>query len=538
MVSQDNIIRIGFFTAEYSFSAKEMDMNTKEKQLEITLYGYLQKHAAASASSAYLITEEGTLGYGGALTVVENLGARFLELGMKKGELVALRATRSPDTALLVLALSSIGAVVVATDAHFAVRDYIANTGVELAPDWYITNESLGLKIDTSGNWSLQKEEKEAWRIEFDFEKKENEGYRYATKQVSPDEPFMIIFTSGSTGKSKAVMLNHKNCMANPIDAMPLFEQNERDVAISLLPLNHVFGFAVISCATFCGHPVVFPASIKAEYVLSCIERYKISVLYAVPTFILELLADGKHKNYELRSLRLGLMAGGPFTEKQMRFIEGELGLRLMPGYGMSECVGISTMAYNDPVEERAAGVGRLYPMTKAFILDEDGEEVQQGETGEICVVGATQMMGYYNNEEATKAAVDELGRLHTGDLGYFDERNILHINGRKKDLIIRGGENISPGKIERALLTTAGVYQAAVVAVKSEKYGEIVGAMIMLAKDVSMTEEDTRYALRAHLSKHELPEIIEFVTEFPKTSSGKIDKIKVKELMDKKYGR
>ncbi len=511
---------------------------TKEQQLEITLYGYLQKHGTMSAASAYLITEERVISYGEALIAVENLGAKFLELGMKKGDFVALRATRSPDMALLLIALSSIGAVVVATDAHFAVRDYIANTGVEIAPQWYITNECLGLKIDTSGAWSLQTAEKEVWKIEFDFVKKKNEGYRDATNAVFPEELFMIIFTSGSTGKSKAVMLSHKNCMANPIDAMPLFEQNEKDVAISLLPLNHVFGFAVICCGTFCGQPILFPASTKAEYVLSCIEKYKVSILYSVPTFILELLADGKHKNYDVSSLRLGLMAGGPFTEKQMRFIEGELGLQLMPGYGMSECVGISTMSYGDPVEERAAGVGRLYPMTKAFILDDDGEEVKQGETGEICVVGATQMMGYYHNEEATRAAVDSLGRLHTGDLGYFDEKNILHVNGRKKDLIIRGGENISPGKIERALLTTAGVYQTAVVAVKNEKFGEVVGAMIMLEKGVKMTEEGTRYALKDKLSKHEIPEVIEFVTQFPKTSSGKIDKIKVKELMDRKYGR
>ena len=509
----------------------------KQLQLKKNLYDYLYEHGTMYAMKSYLITEEGVITYGEALNAVDNLGAKLLSLGVKKGELVAVRATRSPDMVLIVIALASIGAVVVATDAHFTVREYIQNTGVEISPQWYITNESLGLKIDTSGSWSFQNQEKELWEIAFDYEKRENEGYRYATKQVKPDDPFMIIFTSGSTGKSKAVILSHKNCIANPVDAMPLFQQNEKDRAISLLPLNHVFGFAVISCATFCGHDIVFPKMTKAEYVLSCIEKYKISVLYSVPTFILELLSDGKHKNYDVSSLRLGLMAGGPFTAKQMSFIEGELGLQLMPGYGMSECVGISTMSYGDPVEDRAAGVGRLYPMTQAYILDDDGEEVAIGETGEICVKGATQMLGYYNNEEATKEAVDELGRLHTGDLGYFDEKGILHINGRKKDLIIRGGENISAGKVETALLTTKGIYQAAVVPVKDEKYGEVVGAMIMLEKGVNYTEEDTKYLLKDKLSKHEIPEIICFVTEFPKTSSGKIDKIKVKEMMQS-YGK
>ena len=509
----------------------------KEIQLQKTLYDYLREHATRCAMKSYLITEDRTITYQEALYAVDNLAQKFASFGMKKGDLVAFRATRSPDTALIVIALASIGAIVVTTDAHFTVRDYIKNTGVDIIPNWYITNEELGLKIDASGGWSLQKEEEEVAKLHFEFTEKANEWGMYEMTKVSPEEPFMIIFTSGSTGKSKAVMLSHKNCIANPVDAMPLFEQNEKDRAISLLPLNHVFGFAVISCATFCCHDVVFPKSTDVEYVLECIQKYKISVLYAVPTFILGLLADGKHKNYDVTSLRLGLMAGGPFTAKQMSFIEGELGLQLMPGYGMSECVGISTMRYNDPVEDRAAGVGRLYPMTEAFILDEDGVELGVGETGEICVKGATQMIGYYNNEEATKEVVDKLGRLHTGDLGYFDEKGILHINGRKKDLIIRGGENISVGKVESALLKTEGVFQVAVAPIPNEKYGEIVGAMIMLEKGVNYTEEHTRCLLKDKLSKHEIPEVIVFVDDFPKTSSGKIDKIKVKEIM-KKYGK
>ena len=512
-------------------------MDIKQEQLRKTLYDYLREYALTDGEKPYLITEMKEISYQEGLNAVQNLGAKLLELGVKKGDLVAIRATRTPDTVLIVIALASIGAVVVTTDAHFTVREYIKNTQVDIQPNWYITNESLGLKIDSSGSWSVQDCEKEVWEILFDFTNNENEGYISATKEVSADDLFMIIFTSGSTGKSKAVMLSHKNCMANPIDAMPLFRQNKFDRAISLLPLNHVFGFAVISCATFCGHDVVFPQSIDVKFILECIEKYKISILYAVPTFILGLLSDGIHKQYNLQSLRLGLMAGGPFTEKQMSFIERELGLQLMPGYGMSECVGISTMAYGDPVEDRAAGVGRLYPMTQAFILDDNGQEVGVGETGEICVIGATQMIGYYNNEEGTREVVDKLGRLHTGDLGYFDEKGILHINGRKKDLIIRGGENISVGKIEKALLTTEGFFQVAVVPVPNEKYGEIVGAMIMLDKGVEYTEEYTRYLLKEKLSKHELPEVIVFVTEFPKTSSGKIDKIKIKEMMSK-YGK
>ena len=490
----------------------------KLKQSGITLFGWLRRHAAEAADRPYLVTENNTITYGGALGIVCGIAAEYERCGMKKGDIVALRATRSPETVLLAIALGAAGAVAVMTDPHFPVRRYIEQTGVDISPAYCITDEDGGWKI-TSENGARE--------IAF----RADPSASAPAANVLPDDPFLVIFTSGSTGKSKAVVLSHRNCVSNPVDAMPLFEEDEKDVAISLLPLNHVFGFAVAACSTFCGHPVVFPDDLSADGVLRTIEKYRVSVIYSVPTFFLDLLADDRHKHYDISSLRLGLMAGGPFTADQMRFIEGELGLRLMPGYGMSECVGISTMRYRDGVEERAAGVGRLYPMTEAYILDDDGNELPAGCEGEICVRGMTLMLGYYNDEEATKAAIDGKGRLHTGDLGYMDADGILHVSGRKKDIIIRGGENLSAVKIEHALLSVEGVYQAAVVGVKDDRFGEVPCAAVIPVRGVSVDEAGIKRALAGALPKHEIPERIVVTDVFPKTSSGKTDKLKIKEM-------
>ncbi|HIW02596.1 MAG TPA: acyl--CoA ligase [Candidatus Protoclostridium stercorigallinarum] len=492
----------------------------KIRQCSIALYGYLRKAALEDKDRAYLVTDKKTFTYGEAFAVVNGLAADLAARRIKKGDIVAVRAVRCPETVFISLAMSALGAVAVLTDPHFGVREYIAQSGVDIAPRYYISDETGEWRVE-AGSGS------EGAALSF----RADGGAAEPTTDISPDDPFMVIFTSGSTGKSKAVVLSHKNCISNPADAMPLFEEDKNDVAISLLPLNHVFGFAVIACATFCGHPVVFPEDLSVDGILKTIQKYGVSVIYSVPTLFLDMLADGRHKSYDISSLRLGLMAGGPFTADQMRYIEGELGLRLMPGYGMSECVGVSTMRYRDGVEERAAGVGRLYPMTEAFILDENGAEVGIGAEGEICVRGMTLFLGYYNDEEATRAVVDSEGRLHTGDLGYMDGNGILHVSGRKKDIIIRGGENISAGKIENALLSLPDVYQAAVVGVKDDRFGEVPCAAVIPVRGCSPDESSLKKALAGALSGHEIPERIIVTDVFPKTSSGKTDKLKIKEM-------
>ena len=481
----------------------------KAEQCKKTLYEYLRLHAKIRGEKAYLITETSLLTYAQAFKTVNGLIDNFIKNGIKKTTLVALRATRSPQTVMLVTALGAIGAQIALTDPHKSVRDFINGCGVDINPEYYITNERTSLNLGEREGWELVRGDRHKC-ISFEKEISELPDMPYA----QADDPFMIIFTSGSTGKAKAVVLSHKNCMANPADAMPLFKENENDRAVSLLPLDHVFGFAVAACATFCGHGVMFPETLDTEYVLSCIENNKISVIYAVPSFFLGLLNNGVHKKYNLNSLRLGLMAGAPFTAEQLKFIEGELGLQLMPGYGMSECVGISTMNYGASVEERSTGVGKLYPMT----------EIRFTAEGEICVRGATQMIGYYNDAAATQEAVDKDGFLHTGDLGYMDDAGYLHINGRIKDIIIRNGNNLSAVEIEHKIMSLPQVKDVCVVGLPDSREGEIPCALIVAKGQADLTEI---------LTKIEMPKHIIYTDAIPLTSAGKPDKQAVKKLFE-----
>ena len=503
----------------------------KKQQCEKTLYHYLKEHAEHTPEKIWLSSEREAVTFREALGRVESAAMQFLECGMKKGDLLALRATRCIDTVLLAVAAASVGAVAALTDAHFPVVTYLRETGVKMTPDFILTNEEAGEGISAGGNWKLSgggATEDITFRADGD-----REALEAVAKTVRADEPFMIIFTSGSTGTSKAVLLSHKNCVANPADAMPLFGQGPSDVAIALLPLNHVFGFAVAACSLFCGHGLFFPQNIDIEYILQCIEQRRISVIYAVPTFFLELLKDGRNRKYDLSSLRLGLMAGGPFTAEQMRFIEGELGLRLMPGYGMSECVGISTSNFDAPVEERAAGVGKLYPMTEAFVMGEDGQHLRCGEEGEICVRGMTLMLGYYGDETATREVIDRDGFLHTGDLGYFDADGTLYISGRKKDIIIRSGNNISTVGVEKKIMSLPCVYTASVVGIQDAKSTEAPAAMVVLKTGCVRTEGELLREMESVLTRLELPVKVMIVPSLPLTSSGKPDKQKIKAMLE-----
>ncbi len=503
----------------------------KKKQCEKTLYHYLKEHARETPEKNWLTCETEAITFREALRRVEAAAVRFAARGMKKGDLLALRATRCADTVLFAVAAAAVGAIAVLTDAHFPVKTYLKDTGVKMTPDFYLTNEEADGGISASGDWKFSGC---GFTEEMDFSQPSGgrEAFEAAAEQVKADDAFMIIFTSGSTGTSKAVLLSHKNCVANPADAMPLFGQGASDVAIALLPLNHVFGFAVASCSLFCGHELFFPANTDVEYVLGCIQERRISVIYSVPTFFLELLKDGRNHKYDLSSLRLGLMAGGPFTADQMRFIEGELGLRLMPGYGMSECVGISTSNFYAPVEERAAGVGKLYPMTEAVVIDEDGRRLGCGQEGEICVRGMTLMLGYYGDEEATREAIDAEGYLHTGDLGYFDADGTLYISGRKKDIIIRSGNNISTVGVEKKIMSLPCVYTASVVSVKDERSTEAPAAMVVLKTGFARTEAELLHEMEGVLTRLELPVRVKIVSSLPLTTSGKPDKQKIKQML------
>lgn len=230
----------------------------------------------------------------------------------------------------------------------------------------------------------------------------------------------------------------------------------------------------------------------------------------------------------EVRTLRVGYIGGAPWTAGQFRHIESALGMTLVPVYGMSECIGISCASYRAPQAVRMAGVGPFYPANQGKILRKDGSPALPGEEGEVCVRGPMRMLGYHDPAQ-TAQAIDEDGFFHTGDLGFVDKTGTLHLTGRKKDIIIRNGVNLSPRRIEEALLSLPGVQGAAVVGLPDALHGELPWAAVVCGAETLPRIMD---GLRPLLPKNELPAGIMWVKALPMTGSGKPDKKAVKGLI------
>jgi fatty-acyl-CoA synthase len=290
------------------------------------------------------------------------------------------------------------------------------------------------------------------------------------------------------------------------------------------------------------GAAMVIPAeSFDPKATLDAIEQERCTALYGVPTMFIAQLNDPTLTGRDLTSLRTGIMAGSPCPIETMRAVVNTMSCReITIGYGQTEASPIITQTrIDDPIELRVETVGRPLPGVEVKIVDPlTGHEVGDYQQGELCARGHVVMLGYYNNPEATREAIDADGWLHTGDLAVRLADGYYKITGRIKDMVIRGGENIYPREIEEFLFTHPAVEQAAVVGVPDPKYGEETCAWIKLKGDASNTSEDEiRQFCRAKLAHYKVPRYIKFVTAFPQTVTGKIQKFKIREAMRDELG-
>ena len=491
--------------------------------IEKSFAEYLREYADARPDHRFLFDEERSLTVEQVYRLTVALGNRLHALGIREGNSVALRCTRSIDTCILFLTLESMGAMVLLTDPHSGVEKFLADAGV--TADFCITNEHSTDDISANGSWEVLG--KGALTIGSDpaYEP------RIYPPVSSVHAPGAVVFTSGSTGKCKGVMLSQYN-MVNHIRNFSLSGcYFEDDVSAEMLPVHHVFGLAVLLMGLIKRYAIFFPKALDIPYIGTCIEQHRITRLDGVPSFALALARHHQESGFRSDSLRVGVLGGAPSTKAQFDFIEQELGLKLLPVYGQSECIGITGANETQPTDVRSSSVGKFLTMNEGVLLDEFGNEVPAGTEGEICVKGPAVMLGYLNDPEATRQAIDDLGRLHTGDLGYLDEDGNLHISGRKKEIIIRNGNNISAGKIELAVLSLEGVAAAAAVGVSHPKYGEVPCVLAVLKPGVAITEDRMKDALKAILARNEIPETILFADAMPMTSSGKPDKQTIKTM-------
>jgi len=268
--------------------------------------------------------------------------------------------------------------------------------------------------------------------------------------------------------------------------------------------------------------------------VMASVDQEKCTALYGVPTMFIAVLEHKLFDRFDYSSLRTGIMAGSPCPMEIMKKVMDKMFMKeITICYGLTENAPVMTQTTpDDPLEYRVGSVGKALPCIEVSILDpETGEECPRGAQGEICCRGYSVMKGYYNNPEATAKAVTEDGWLHSGDLGTMDDNGYVAVTGRLKDMIIRGGENIYPREIEEFLYAMEGIQDVQVAGVPSRKYGEEVGAFVILKKGATLAPEDVRDYCRGQIAWHKIPKYVAFVDEYPLTASGKVQKYKLREL-------
>ncbi|MEE1174237.1 MAG: AMP-binding protein [Paludibacteraceae bacterium] len=494
---------------------------------------------------------------------VNDLAKGMLAIGIEKGTHVGLWATNVPDWLTFLYACARIGAVCVTVNTNYKQNEL----------EYLCENSDMHTLCIIDGTWDcdyvdmtykMLPELKTCQRGKLHserFPKMKNviyigqEKHRgmyntaeilllgssisddkliQAKKQVNCHDVVNMQYTSGTTGFPKGVMLTHHNISNDGFFTGEHMKFTSEDKLCVCVPLFHCFGvvLATMNCLTH-GCTQVMVEKFDPLVVLASVHQERCTALYGVPTMFIAELNHPMFNMFDLTCLRTGIMAGSLCPVELMRQVSDKMHMTITSVYGLTETSpGMTQTTIDDTFEQRCTTVGRDYPFVEVQVIDpETGEICPPGVQGEMCCRGFNVMKGYYNNPAATAEVIDKDGFLHSGDLGVKDENGYYRITGRIKDMIIRGGENIYPREIEEFLYHLEGVSDVQVAAVPSKKYGEEVGAFIILKEGASLEPEDVRDFCKGKIARYKIPKYVFFVDSFPLTGSGKIQKYKLKEL-------
>lgn len=353
---------------------------------------------------------------------------------------------------------------------------------------------------------------------------------------LQPDDAINIQFTSGTTGNPKGATLSHFNILNNGLQVGAGMRFSSADRLCIPVPLYHCFGMVMgnLACLTH-GACAVFPdEGFDPATVLQTVEEERCTALHGVPTMFVAETDLPNVADFDLSSLRTGVMAGAPCPLELMHQVIDKLNMsEITIMYGQTETSPVNHMTDIDaPAEKRCGTVGRVGPYQEIKIIDEAGRVLPLGATGELCCRGYSVMHGYWNDQERTAETIDTAGWLHSGDLAVMDEEGYVQIVGRIKDMIIRGGENVYPREIEEFLYTHPDIQEVQVFGIPDEKYGEVVCAWVQTKADKTLSEADVKAFCADQITHFKVPSLIRFVDEFPMTVTGKIQKYKMREAM------
>jgi fatty-acyl-CoA synthase len=359
-------------------------------------------------------------------------------------------------------------------------------------------------------------------------------------RSLQPDDAINVQFTSGTTGSPKGATLSHHNIINNAwcvAQAMKLTHQDRLCVPV---PLYHCFGMvlSVLACVSV-GASMVFPGeAFEPAATLKAVSEERCTALHGVPTMFIAELALPNFSEYDLSSLRTGIMAGAPCPIETMKRVVQDMNMHEVTiAYGMTETSPVSFQSStDDPLEKRVSTVGRVMPHLEIKIVDDQGQVVPVGTKGELCTRGYSVMKGYWEDPDKTADAIHD-GWMFTGDLATLDEDGYCNIVGRVKDMLIRGGENIYPREIEEFLFRNPKVSEVQVFGVPDPKYGEEICAWIVLKSGQSMTEDEVKNFCRGQIAHYKVPRYVKFVQALPMTVTGKPQKFVMSEMMANELG-
>ncbi|MGZ7048896.1 MAG: AMP-binding protein [Methanobacterium sp.] len=494
---------------------------------------------------------------------VNMLAKGLISIGISKGDHIGMWALNVPDWLTFFFAAAKIGAVLVTVNTSYKSHeiDYVLKQSdmkaIAITDGFRDVNYldilyELVPELKTSNRGNLNSNEYPYLKNVIFVGQEKHRGL-YNTNELlllgkhtddktlsdikktfNSDDVVCMQYTSGTTGFPKGVMLSHKNIINNGYYIGERMKYTEADRVCLPVPLFHCFGITlgVMAILTH-GATHVMLEQFDPLMVLAAIQKEKCTSLYGVPTMFIAEFSHPMFDMFDLSSLRTGIMAGSTCPIEAMKKVMQDMYMKdVTIVYGLTEgSPGFTQTSVDDPVEIKVETVGRKLPECEVKLVDpETGGDIGPGIVGEICSRGYNVMKGYYKMPDKTAEAIDEDGWLHSGDLATVDEDGNYTIVGRIKDMIIRGGENIYPREIEEFYYTMPGIKDVQVVGIPDEKYGELVGAFIILDKDADLSEEDVRDYGIARIARYKVPKHVFFIDEFPLTASGKIQKFKLRE--------
>jgi len=536
-----------------------------ELHTDLSIGQYFEREAVAHPERDFLVMPDRALrwSWGQFNERVDALAKGLLTQGIEKGDHVGIWARNVPDWLTFMFATAKIGAVLVTVNPVYKSHELayvmkqadlkaLAIIDAYRDVDYLKVLRELVPELATAERGDIKSEKFPLLKMLIYLGPEKHRGFfsvpellllgeheddaalRAATAATKADDVINMQYTSGTTGFPKGVQLTSRNILNNGyyIGQRQRFTADER-VCLPV-PLFHCFGcvLGIMAILTH-GATVVLLEEFNPFMVLAAIEKERCTAVYGVPTMFIAELEHPAFDQFDMGSLRTGIMAGSPCPVDIMERVMNEMNCTdITISYGLTEASPVFTMTdVTDSPKVRCETVGSKMPHIEVRVVDPDtGEDCAPNQPGEMCCRGYNVMKGYYNMPAATEEAIDKDGWLHSGDIGTVDEDGYYRITGRIKDMIIRGGENIYPREIEEFLYGLDGVKDVQVVGAPDEKYGEIGAAFVIKNEGAQITEDDVREYCYERMARYKAPKYVCFVDEFPMTGSGKIQKYKLRE--------